>query len=163
MSDDNQSATTDNGTQGNPAELPEWGRRAISEANAEAAKYRLKAQTAADEAVAKTKAEYDAQIKALAEEKTSIAGERDKAVTGLTKLQVAIAAKVPGEQAVDFAELLQGSTKEELAAHAEKLRSMFGTGASARATDPSQGLGGGGSVKSPDALFAAMVQKNLSK
>lgn len=166
MSDDNQSATTDTGSQqGNTADLPEWGRRAISEANAEAAKYRLKAQTAADEAKAATKAEYDKQLQALASEKTSIAGERDKAVTELTKLQVAITADVPGEQAVAFADLLKGSTQEELKAHAEQLKTMFGTPAGKqRATDKSQGAGGGASgVKTPDQLFADMVQGKITR
>lgn len=165
MSDDNQSATTDTGSQqGNTAELPEWARRAISDANTEAAKYRVKAQTAADEAKAATKAEYDKQLQALAEEKTSIAGERDKAVTELTKLQVAITADVPGEQAVAFADLLKGSTKDELAAHAAQLKEMFGVSAGkARATDKSQGLGGGTGVRTPDQLFADMVNSKITK
>lgn len=164
MSDDNKSATTDTGTQNTDA-LPEWGRRAISDANAEAAKYRLKAQTAADEAKAETKAEYDKQLQALATEKTAIAAERDNAVTGLTKLKVAIAAEVPGEQAVVFADLLKGSTEDELKAHAAELKNMFGTPAGRqRATDKSQGAGGNASgVRTPAELFADMVQSNLKK
>lgn len=165
MSDDNQSATTDNGTPQNTEALPEWGRRAISDANAEAAKYRLAAKTAAEDAVAATKAEYDKQLQALATEKTSIAGERDKAVTELTKLQVAITADVPGEQAVAFADLLKGTTQEELKAHAEQLKSMFGTPAGKqRATDKSQGAGNGASgAKTPDQLFADMVQGKITR
>jgi len=165
MSDDNKSATTDTGTQGNTAELPEWGRRAIAEANAEAAKYRVKAQTAADEAKAAAKVEYDAQLQALAQEKTSVITERDNAVTGLTKLKVAIAADVPGEQAVAFADLLKGSTEDELNAHAKQLKEMFGTPAGRqRATDRTQSAGGNASgVKTPAELFADMVQSNLKK
>lgn len=164
MSDDNKSATTDTGTQ-NTADLPEWGRRAISDANAEAAKYRLKAQTAADEAKAEVKAEYDKQLQAVASEKAAIAAERDTAVTGLTKLQVAITADVPGEQAVAFADLLKGSTREELVAHADQLKTMFGTPAGRqRATDRSQSAGGNASgVKTPAELFADMVQANIKK
>ena len=162
MSDDNQSATTTTGTQNTDA-LPDWARRAISDANAEAAKYRLKAQTAADEAKAETTKAYDEQLKALASEKTAIAAERDNAVTGLTKLKVAIAAEVPGEQAVVFADLLKGSTEDELKAHATQLKDMFGSPAGRqRATDKSQGAGGGASgVKTPAELFADMVQKNI--
>lgn len=166
MSDDNKSATTDTGSQqGNTADLPEWGRRAISDANAEAAKYRLAAKTAAEDAVAQTKAEYDKQLQALVSEKTSIAVERDNAVTGLTKLQVAIAADVPGEQAVAFADLLKGSTPDELKVHAEQLKTMFGTPAGKqRATDKSQGAGNGASgVKTPDQLFADMVQGKITR
>src|SRR6187551_3723785 len=136
MSDDNQSATTTTGTQNTDA-LPDWARRAISDANAEAAKYRLKAQTAADEAKAETSKAYDEQLKALASEKTAIAAERDNAVTGLTKLK----------------------------AHATQLKDMFGSPAGRqRATDKSQGAGGNASgVKTPAELFADMVQTNLKK
>jgi len=164
MSDDNQSATTDTGTQNTDA-LPEWGRRAISDANAEAAKYRLAAKNAADEATAKVKAEYDKQLQALATEKTSIAGERDNAVTGLTKLKVAIAADVPGEQAVAFADLLKGTTEDELKAHATQLKEMFGSPAGRqRATDKSQGAGNSaGGVKTPGELFADMVQSKITR
>lgn len=163
MSDDNQSATTDSGAQNTDA-LPEWGRRAISDANAEAAKYRLAAKTAAEDAVAAAKQEFDKQLQALVTEKTSIAGERDNAVTGLKKLQVAIAAEVPGEQAVAFADLLKGSTDEELTAHAKQLKEMFGTPAGRqRATDKSQGAGGGASgVRTPAELFADMVQGKIT-
>jgi len=164
MSDDNQSATNTTGTQNTDA-LPDWARRAISDANAEAAKYRLKAQTAAEEAKAETKKAYDDQLRALASEKTSISEERDKANIGLTKLKVAIAAEVPGEQAVVFADLLKGNTEDELKAHADQLKSMFGTPAGRqRATDKSQGAGGNASgVKTPAELFADMVQSNLKK
>jgi hypothetical protein len=165
MSDDNKSANDQTGTQGNTAELPEWGRRAIAEANAEAAKYRVKAQSAADEAKAEAKVEYDRQLQALSQEKTSIMGERDNAVTGLTKLKVAIAADVPGEQAVAFADLLQGSTEDELNAHAKQLKEMFGTPVGRqRATDRTQSAGGSASgVKTPGELFADMVQSKITR
>ena len=164
MSDDNKSATTDTGTQ-NQSDLPEWGRRAISDANAEAARYRLAAKTAADDAKAAAKAEFDKQLQVLVSEKTSIAGERDNAVTGLTKLKVAIAADVPGEQAVVFADLLQGSTEDELKAHAAQLKEMFGTPAGKqRATDKSQSAGNNaGGVKTPGELFADMVQSKITR
>ena len=164
MSDDNKSATTDTGTQ-NQSDLPEWGRRAISDANAEAARYRLAAKTAADDAKAAAKAEFDKQLQVLVSEKTSIAGERDNAVTGLTKLKVAIAADVPGEQAVVFADLLQGSTEDEMKAHAVKLKEMFGTPAGKqRATDKSQSAGNNASgIRTPDQLFADMVQGKITR
>lgn len=161
MSDDNQSAN-DNNTQ-DVNTLPEWGRRAISDANAEAAKYRLAAKTAADEAVAQTKVEYDKQIQAISTEKSAIAAERDKAVSDISKLTVTIKAQIPGESAFDFAGLLQGSTPEELTAHAEKLKSMLGTGTKTRAVDPSQGATGDGGAKTAADLFADMVKNKLTK
>lgn len=165
MSDENQSANAPVNN-GNVNDLPEWGRRAISDANAEAAKYRLAAKTSADEAVAAARVEFDAQLQSLATEKTSIAGERDNAVTGLKKLQVAIAADVPGEQAVAFADLLKGTTEDELKAHAVQLKEMFGTPAGKqRPTDKSQSAGGNSAsgVKTPAELFADMVQGKITK
>lgn len=143
-------------------QLPEWARKAISEANGEAASYRQKAKTAADEAKAAVAAEYDEQIKTLSGEKTAIAAERDSAATNYTKLMVALQAGVPGETAVEFAGLLQGSSEDEFKAHAEKLKGMFGAGGRVRAVDPSHGLSGTSS-HSPDEVFAALFQSNLSK
>ncbi|WP_367137907.1 hypothetical protein [Saccharothrix sp. HUAS TT1] len=147
----------------NAAELPEWGRKAISEANAEAAKYRVKAQTAADEARAQAQAEFDAKYKTVADEKSAITTERDQAVTDLAKLKVALASGVPGETAVAFADLLKGSNEDELKAHAENLKNMFGvSGKSAPAVDLSHGLSGGSSSDPGDA-FAALLQSKLTR
>jgi hypothetical protein len=143
-------------------QLPEWARKAISEANGEAASYRQKAKTAAEEAKAAVAAEYDEQIKALSGEKTAITAERDSAATNYTKLMVALQAGVPGETAVEFAGLLQGSNEDEFKAHAEKLKGMFGAGGRVKAVDPSHGLNGTSS-QSPDEVFAALFQSNLSK
>lgn len=163
MPDDNLSDTS-TGTQ-NVDDLPVWARRAITEANTQAASYRAKAQTAADTARSEAKEEYDKQLRAMAEEKTSITGERDNAVTGLNKLKVAIAADVPGEQAVAFADLLKGNTEEELSAHAAQLKTMFGTPTGRpRATDKSQGMGDTtGSARTPAELFADLFQNNTKK
>lgn len=143
-------------------QLPDWVRKSISEANSEAAAYRQKAKTAADEAKAEVSAQFDEQIKTLSGEKTAIMAERDSAATNYTKLMVALQAGVPGETAVEFAGLLQGSNEDEYKAHAEKLKGMFGAGGRVKAVDPSHGLNGTSS-QSPDEVFAALFQSNLSK
>lgn len=149
-------------TEQNQEQLPEWARKAISEANSEAAAYRQKAKTAADQVKAEVAAAYDEQIKALSGEKSAITAERDSAASNYTKLTVALQAGVPGETAVEFAGLLQGSNADEYKAHAEKLKGMFGAGGRVRAVDPSHGLNGS-SAQTPDEVFASLFQSNLSK
>lgn len=143
-------------------QLPEWARKAISEANGEAASYRQKAKTAAEEAKAAVAAEYDEQIKALSGEKTAITAERDSAATNYTKLMVALQAGVPGDTAVEFAGLLQGSNEDELKAHAEKLKGMFGAGGKVKAVDPSHGLTGS-SAQTPEDVFASIFTNSLTR
>jgi hypothetical protein len=162
MSEQNTPAEVPAAPAQNTETLPEWGRKAISEANAEAASYRQKAKTAADEARAAVAAEYDEQIKALSGEKTAITAERDSAATNYNKLMVALQAGVPGETAVEFAGLLQGNNADEYKAHAEKLKGMFGAGGRVRAVDPSHGLNGSSS-QTPEEAFASLFQSNLTK
>lgn len=146
----------------NTEQLPEWARKAISEANGEAASYRQKAKTAADEAKAEVAAQFDEQIKALSGEKTAITAERDSATGNYAKLVAALEAGVPGETAIEFATLLQGNTTEDFKAHADKLKGMFGAGARVKAVDPSHGFNGASSATPEDAL-AQLFKANLSK
>src|SRR5687767_4697084 len=133
-------------------QLPDWARKAISEANTEAASYRQKAKTAADEAKAEVAAQFDEQIKALSGEKTAISAERDTASSNYNKLVAALGAGVPGDTAVEFAALLQGNSLDEYKEHAEKLKGMFGAGNRVRAVDPSHGFNGNSSASPEDAL-----------
>jgi len=162
MSEQNTAAETPAATPQNNEQLPEWGRKAISEANAEAAAYRQKAKTAADEAKAAVAAEYDEQIKSLSGEKSAVTAERDSATSNYNKLMAALQAGVPGETAVEFAGLLQGSNLDEYKAHAEKLKGMFGAGGKMKAVDPSHGLNGSSS-HTPEEAFASLFQSNLTK
>lgn len=143
-------------------QLPDWARKAISEANTEAASYRQKAKTAADEAKAEVTAQFDEQIKALSGEKTAITAERDTAASNYNKLVAALGAGVPGDTAVEFAALLQGNSLDEYKEHAEKLKGMFGAGGRVKAVDPSHGFNGASSTSPADAL-AQLFQSNLSK
>lgn len=159
MSDENKTETApqDQGTDN----LPDWARDAISKANSEAASFRLKAKTAADEAKAEVTASFNEQIKSLSDEKSAIQAERDTAASNYERLVAALGAGVPGDTAVEFAALLQGSNADEYKAHAEKLKGMFGTGVKQKAVDRSAGLHGDIQVKPEDA-FAALFQSKLT-
>lgn len=142
------------------ATLPEWGRKAISEANAEAAKYRVQAKTIADQTRAEVEAQFSQQLKTVSEEKSATVTERDSYATNLTKLKVALAAEIPGDKAVAFAALLQGSTEADLLKHAAELKSMFGSSTKTRPVDPTHGATGGND--SPADQFAALIQSKLT-
>lgn len=143
-------------------QLPDWARKAISEANTEAASYRQKAKTAADEAKAEVTAQFDEQIKALSGEKSAVTAERDTAASNYNKLVAALGAGVPGETAVEFAALLQGNSLDEYKEHAEKLKGMFGAGGRVKPVDPSHGFNGTSTTTAEDAL-AQLFKSNLSK
>lgn len=160
MSDDNKTGG-ENGDKATQQEtLPDWARKQISEANAEAAKYRNERNNIEAETTAKLKAEFDAQLKTLSDEKSAITAERDTTTLNYTKLGVALAAGVPGETAVKFADLLKGSNEDELKAHAEELKSMFGAPVKIAAIDPSHGASGGSSSgNSTDDAWAALMKQ----
>lgn len=164
MSDENTQATENNQptTNQNNQELPDWARKAISDANSEAASYRNKAKTVADEVKAEVTAQFNEQLKNLSDEKSAIMAERDTAFSEYTKLKVALDAGVPGDTAVEFAALLKGNDLDEIKAHAEKLKGMFGPGTKVKAVDPSHGFSGSSSV-TPEDAFAALFKNNLSR
>lgn len=163
MSDNPTQATENNQPSSqNQDQLPEWARKAISEANSEAANYRNKAKAAADEAKAEVSAQFNEQIKALSDEKSAITAERDTASASYNKLIAALEAGVPGDTAVEFAALLQGSNKDEYKAHADKLKAMFGAGGRVKPVDHSAGLSGE-TTATPEEAFAALFQSNMRK
>jgi hypothetical protein len=165
MSDDNKTSTDNQPVVENkaPEVLPDWARKQISEANAEAAKYRTERNNIEAETKAKLTADFDTQFKTLSDEKSAITAERDSAASELTKLKVALAAGIPGETAAEFAALLQGKDNEELTAHAMKLKEMFGSpNKTPRAIDPSHGASGKGATSGAD-QFAALIQSKLTK
>lgn len=146
----------------NNEQLPDWARKAISDANSEAASYRQKAKTAGDEVRAEVTATFNEQLKTLSDEKTAITAERDTASGNYAKLVAALEAGVPGDTAVEFAGLLQGSNADEYKAHADKLKSMFGAGGKVKAVDPSHGMNGS-SAQTPDEVFAAIFSNSLTR
>lgn len=145
----------------NSTELPDWARKEVSTANAEAAKYRVKAQNIEAEIRAELENKFQEDLRVVSDEKSAALTERDKYAANYEKLVVALDVKVPGESAVEFSKLLQGSSAEEFKAHAETLKGMFGTGTKPRAVDPSQGLSGGNATDPANAL-QQLFNKNLS-
>ncbi|RJQ79972.1 hypothetical protein D5S17_09380 [Pseudonocardiaceae bacterium YIM PH 21723] len=120
-------------------ELSQAARERIAAANAEAAKYRIKARDAATTAKAAAEQEFGDQIHALTEQNTGLS-------TQLAQLQAALAAGVPADLVSELAPLLRGENPEELAEHAARLAQRFNLTAPAgpareRAVDPSQGHG----------------------
>jgi membrane protein involved in colicin uptake len=164
MSDtDNNTQTTTTTTQ-DESTLPQWARDAISSANAEAAKYRVQAKQAAEDARAKANQDWETKFKTVADEKSETAKERDAMALDLVKMRVAVSSDVPRDQLSDFVDLLQGSTEEEFKASAAKILQFGGSGGT-KATKPvdrSQGLTGGSNTDSWEAEFARLLSGNLS-
>ena len=140
-------------------ELPEWARKQISDANQEAAKYRVQVR------------EKDTALQAALEENATLkntAGTdktaKEAAELNLLRINVALKAGIPGENAAAFAARLQGSTEDEIKSDAEALMNAFGsdafTGAPHAATDPSQGRGSenNNATRSPEVAMAAFLK-----
>lgn len=147
--------------QNDPQTVPDWVRKQISEANAEAAKYRVKAQNTANEVRAELETQFQNDLKLVSDEKSTALSERDTAVAEANKLRAALRAGIPGESAEEFSKLLQGKDLDEYVAHAESLKKMFGTATRSRATDPTQGLSGG--AGDPDDAFAQLFTSKLKR
>jgi hypothetical protein len=142
--------------------LPEWAREKLTKANNEAAKYRTKAKEAAQQAQYEAEEKFSAQIAALTDERATAVAELENARLEVTKLKAALSVGIPGESASEFADLLKGSNEEEILAHAEKVKELFGASAKpARATDPTQGLDGGHATDlSAGAMLANFIRGN---
>lgn len=168
------SDTTPNDNQGPASEqdmqsLPQWARDAITTANDQAARNRIKAREAADtaraEVTAQVTAEFEQRLSALAADKDDIAVELGDARLALSRLRIALDAGIPGESATEFAALLRGGNEDELRAHADKVKAMFGViGAQPdRPVDHSQGLGRDDVAVSPGDAFGAFIRSQLSR
>ncbi|WP_280350351.1 hypothetical protein [Nocardia abscessus] len=122
--------------------LPEWARNKLTEANHEAAKYRVEKNNAVTAAKAEVAAEFETK---LADEQAKygiLEQNYAKQAAQLLALEVAIDAKVPHDKTKDFAALLKGETEDELRSHAETLKGLFGkTDTKDRPVDPTQGTG----------------------
>lgn len=142
-------------------EIPQWVREKLEKANNEAAKYRVKAKEAAEQARAELASEFEAKLAEVSDAKAAAVAELEKVRLEHMRLKAALAVGIPGESAAEFADLLKGSTEEEITAHAEKVKSLFGlTEKTERAIDPTQGLEGGTGEMSPGQLFASFVRNS---
>lgn len=145
--------------------LPQWARDAITTANDQAARNRIKAREAAETARAEVAAEFQERMSALAADKDDIALELGDARLDLSRLRIALGAGIPGESATEFAALLRGSNEDELRAHADKVKAMFGVISAQpdRPVDHSQGLGRDDVAVSPGDAFGAFIRSQLSR
>lgn len=140
------------------AELPDWARQQISSANQEAANFRvqLKEERAAKKSLAD-------QVSSLTAEKSAVSSSLSAVQSDFDRLATAIKAEVPNDHVFAFAKTLQGSTEDELSAHAAELKSMFGIKpGSSPAVDRSQGKGTGPGKSSPGDDFVAFMNSHLN-
>lgn len=141
-------------------ELPQWAREKLTKANDEAAKYRVRAKEAEEKARQEISSEFETKLSALSDEKSAITAELNAARHDAMRLRAALAAGIPGESAVEFAELLKGETEEELAAHAEKVKGLMGVQRPV-VNDRSRGLGTQSGA--PADTFGSFIMSHLSK
>jgi chromosome segregation ATPase len=166
MSDNEEGTTTEAPKPAAPApkaqsqsELPEWAREQISKANEEAATYRVRLREEQ-----KARKSLEDSIASLSSEKSEATSDFALVKADLDKLKTAIQAEIPHENLFTFAKTLQGSTPDELSAHAAELKSMFGTKAPVRAVDRSQGKGSGpNDQQDPSSEFAKFIQASLQR
>lgn len=137
--------TTDTTTTDNSAEI-ERLTKAVADANAEAAKYRVEKKEAVEAAKQEVTESFNARIAEIEAELAAKDTDASEARADATKLRAAIKADIETSKVLDFADLLKGETEDELVSHAETLKTMFAPdnpGASKQApVDPSQGRTG---------------------
>lgn len=122
--------------------LPEFAQKIIKALRSEAATHRHKGRVAHEKAAA-----LEQETAALHAAKVNADADLASVRMDLTRLRAALDAGVPAELAEDFAARLHGSTAEEIAADAARLKNTFGV--SARRGDPSQGALGGTATDHP--------------
>lgn len=144
-------------------EIPEWVREKLTKANNEAARYRTKAKEAADTARQEVESEFTDRVTALEQERDERARDLEDTRLELTKVQVALKSDVTGEDALEFAQLLQGETEEELLAHAEKVKKLMTSTANVGAYDRYQGYGRESKAPDPQSDFGAFLLNQLNK
>jgi hypothetical protein len=139
---DDAEATTEAAT----TKTPEWYESELSKVRDEAARQRVAKREAAEAAKAETSTEYEAKLAAAGTAHEATKVQLTRAQTELAKLHTALDANVPADKVKAFASALQGSTPEELKAHAAELNKLFGTVPAVTNDEPvdhSQGLGNG--------------------
>lgn len=133
-------------------------RKLLKEANDEAAATRVKKNEAVEAAKTEVTTEFEAK---LTESNTAHEATKVKLATSsheYDKLVTAIEAGVPTDKVTAFASALQGSTPEELKAHAETLKTLFGVTASKNsAVDPTAGAGNTALPLNGDPLLRALT------
>lgn len=140
------------------ADLPEWARQEISDANAEAARYRVEKNQAVEAGKAQVQEQYETKLTQAFEDHQKTKDDLELAKVHITKLTAAINEGIPSEHIVDFAGLLQGVSEEEIGSHAKKVKEIFGKPIGNQPpTDPSQGRGNSKTIPlNGDPILAAI-------
>lgn len=143
-------------------ELPDWAREQISNANAEAAKYRTEKKEAVEAAKAEVAESFQSKIKDLESKIEAEAAQGTSARHEVDRLKVTIEAGINAEKALSFADLLKGENEDELRSHAEELKKLFndtdsGDQKRTSAVDPSQGAAGNHLPLNGDPLLKAIT------
>lgn len=127
------------------AEALEKLRKDLTDANAEAAKYRVEKKDAVEAAKQEAEQSFTSKIQELEEALANQTTEATTSRTEVTKLKVALAAGIATDKVESFASILAGDTPEQLASHADELKKLFTTDDSQKSstppTDPTQGIG----------------------
>lgn len=131
----------------------------VQQLRQEAAKYRNEKKTAVDEAVAKLTQEWEGKIAAkdveLAEATTNFSSRELE----LAKFKIAMATvdQTAASRAEKLAELLKGSSEDELVSSAQSAKELFGGFVkNSPAVDPTQGSGGGVIPLNGDPILQAL-------
>ncbi|BBC53818.1 putative scaffolding protein [Mycobacterium phage PP] len=152
MSDNPTDNTTQTQAQGQEPggsdDLPEWARKQISDANAEAAKYRTQKNDAVEAAKTETRAEVVREYEGKLSEKETAYSELESTHQAtsleLLKLKAILAEGIPSEDVLEVAELVQGTDEETVSASVKRVKALLGKApASQSPVDLSQGTGGG--------------------
>lgn len=159
-----ENAGTENGT----SKTSEWYEGELSRVRQEAAGARVKAKEKVEAAKAEVTSQFEAQLAASNTAHEATKDELASATLNNTKLDTALEA-VLGEEVAKkvraFAKTVQGSNPDELKAHAEELKALFGITGEAKvddpATDPSQGMGG--NAPAGDDFGSWMTSKFLNR
>lgn len=136
--------TTPTPTSQDPDQLPQWARDQISEANAQAAKYRVEKNEAVQAAKDEVEQTWKSKVEELEAQLQGKSAEVDTARTEVIKLKAALEAGIDSDKVMTFASLLKGETEDELKSHAEEVKALFNAPApdpKDPPTDPSQGSG----------------------
>lgn len=137
-------------------ELPDWAKTKISEANAEAARYRVEKNQAVEQAQAALATEFEQKVAAAAAETETVRNDLSAAKLESAKIKTAIEAGIPATKILQVADLLKGEDEAQLRSHADELKKLFGTADAQPPIDPSQGSGGTAIPLNGDPLLNAL-------
>lgn len=153
MSDDDGITTPPEGAQTFSADY-------VSKLRDEAAQHRTKANEFKNQATSLA-SQLETVTTAFKTEKDQLQSGLTQQQLAVTKIQAAISAGVPTEKLLDFADLLQGSDADSIAASAAKAQALLGiTAPPPPATDTTQGSGNlpGSTPGGQDPILAKLRQ-----